>query len=77
MHLCQGNCVAIGRRVVYKYARADHACSAGMKCRHCMLWLADKVTMIPFPIVSTNAYTYTSCGYKGSLAGVYHPRSRT
>ena len=34
MHSCLGNCVAIGRAVVY-YARAAHAFSAGIKCRHC------------------------------------------
>ena len=33
MHPCLGNWVAIGRVVVY-YARATHAFSAGIKCRH-------------------------------------------
>ena len=34
MHQCPGKWVAIGRAVVY-YARAAHAFSAGIKCRHC------------------------------------------
>ena len=34
MHPCTGDRVAIGRAVVY-YARAAHAFSAGIKCRHC------------------------------------------
>ena len=34
MHLCPGNCVAIGRAVVY-FAWAAHTFSAGIKCRHC------------------------------------------
>ena len=35
MHPCPGNWVAIGHAVVY-FAQADHAFSAGIKCRHCM-----------------------------------------
>ena len=35
MHPCLGNLVAIGRTVVY-YAMAAHACSAGIKYRHCI-----------------------------------------
>ena len=35
MRLCPDNWVAIGRAVVF-YARAAHACSAGIKCRHCI-----------------------------------------
>ena len=34
MHLCPGTWMAIERAVVY-YARAAHAFSAGIKCRHC------------------------------------------
>ena len=34
MHPCPVNGVAIGRAVVY-HARAAHAFSAGIKCRHC------------------------------------------
>ena len=35
IHPCQGNRVAIGHTVVC-YARAAHAFSAGIKCRHCI-----------------------------------------
>ena len=36
MHPCRGDWVIIGR-VVGHYARAAHAFSAGIKCRHCIL----------------------------------------
>ena len=35
MHPCPGNQVAIGSAVAH-YARAAHAFSAGIKCRHCI-----------------------------------------
>ena len=34
MHLCQGNCLAIGHAVMY-YALAAHTFSLGIKGRHC------------------------------------------
>ena len=36
MHPCPGNCMPTGRVVIY-YARAAHAFSAGIKCRHSMV----------------------------------------
>ena len=36
MQPCPGNCVAIWRAVV-NYAQAAHACSAGIKCWHCII----------------------------------------
>ena len=50
MYPCPGNWVAFGRAVVY-YARASHAFSAGIKCRHCILqakWIQTKHIMYPF-----------------------------
>ena len=35
MHPCPGNWVAKRRVVVYYYAQAAHAFSAGIKCWHC------------------------------------------
>ena len=42
MQPCPENCVTIGRAVVY-YARAAHAFSAGITCRHGCRWVNVEV----------------------------------
>ena len=45
MHLCLDKWVALGRVVVY-FAKADHALSAGIKCRHCTYAQAFTISLI-------------------------------
>ena len=47
MHPSPGNCVAIGRSIVY-HARAAHAFSAGIKCRH---FMNTECTMYAFQVI--------------------------
>ena len=42
MHSCPGIRLAIGRAVVY-HARAAHAFSAGIRCRHCRVYTEVKL----------------------------------
>ena len=61
MHPCPEKWVVIGCRVVY-YARAAHAFSAGIKCRHCNIsGCAQTVTFAKFHFSSRYATTVEHC----------------